>query len=256
MLRGLYIPMNSLNVQQAKVNTVSNNLANADTAGYKKNDIEVGNFPQAFKLALERGSNARREPIGYANLGTMVAREVIVNTQGLLTDTGVNTDFGLQGQGFFTLESPDGKEFYSRDGAFHLDQEGYLLNSDGYYVLGEGGPIVINEPENFYVKEDGTIIEGRGEDAQEVDKLRLLEFADTSLLEKTDGNYFTDLDNIGTEAEDTRVSQGRLEKSNVDMVKEISSMIATARIYESSHKLIQTSDELLDKSINQVGRIR
>ncbi|MDO7788386.1 flagellar hook-basal body protein [Desulforamulus aquiferis] len=256
MLRGLYISMNSLNVQQAKINTVSNNLANADTPGYKKNDIEVGNFPHALKLALEKGSAERREILGFANLGNMVSKEVIINSQGILTDTGVITDFGLQGQGYFTLESPTGEEFYTRDGSFQLDRDGYLLNSEGYYVIGEGGPIIISEPNSFYVKEDGTIIEGEGEDAQEIDRLRIVEFEDTSLLRKVDGNYFTDPDNTGTEAENTRVSQRSLEKSNVDMVKEISSMIATARIYESSHKLVQINDELLDKSINQVGRVK
>lgn len=256
MLRSIYISMNSLDVQQAKLNSVSSNLANVDTAGYKKNDVQVGNFPEALKLALERGPAAKRQDIGLANLGTMIARDIIVNTQGMTAETGVKTDFALQGKGFFVVESPEGQQLYTRDGAFHLDAEGNLLNSQGYPVLGEGGPININDPEHFYIKEDGTVIVGIGEDVEETDKLMVMEFEDTSLLKKESGNYFSDNQGLGQPAESTRVFQGRLEKSNVDMVKEISEMIATARIYESSHKLIQINDELLEKSINQVGRVK
>ncbi|AEG59533.1 flagellar hook-basal body protein [Desulforamulus ruminis] len=258
MLRSLYIATNSMDVQQAKLNTVSNNLANIDTTGYKKNDVEIGNFPEALKLALEaKGPAGKREIIGEANLGTMITKEVVITSQGPLMETGSNTDFGLQGRGFFAVEDPDGEVLYTRDGSFYIDAEGNLLNGDGYPVLGEGGAITIEDPQHFLIKEDGTIVVGEGEDADEVDKLQITEFEDTSLLKKVDGNnYFMDPLGIGEPATETRVSQGSLEKSNVDLVKEVADMIATARIYESSHKLIQVTDELLDKSINQVGRVK
>lgn len=255
MIRSLYIATNSMDVQQARLNSVSNNLANIDTTGYKKNDLEVGNFPQSLKLALEaKGPNGKRELLGDANLGNLITRHFVVPSQGALVDTGNSTDLGIEGKGFFTVESPDGEQLYTRDGSFNIDAEGNLLNGEGYAVLGEGGPITIDEPGDLVVSADGTVKVGDNE----IDKLQLIEFEDpTSLVpKKVGGNYFTDPEGTGQPATETKVTQGRLEKSNVDLVKEVSEMISIARIYESSQKLVQVNDELLDKAVNQVGRVK
>ncbi|WP_003544044.1 flagellar basal-body rod protein FlgF [Desulfotomaculum nigrificans] len=257
MLRGLYIAMNSMDVQQAKLNNIANNLANLATPGYKKTNVVVDKFAATLQLAVEaNGPKGKREPIGAGNLGNMVARVSTDFSPGALTETGSPTDLALDGNGFFAVEGPNGEQLYTRDGSFHLDAEGNLLTSDGYKVLGEGGPITIGDAKHVTVKENGTIVVGQGEEMTEVDKLQLVEFADPSRLQKAEGNYFADPQGTGQPAATTRVSQGWLEKANVDPVQEMINIIPATRIYESSQRLVQISDELLDKSINQVGRVK
>lgn len=257
MLRGLYIAMNSLDVQQAKMNNVSNNLANLATTGYKRNSVVDTKFAETLQLAVEaNGPSGKRQAIGDGILGNMITQVHIDFTPGPLTETGNVTDVGLEGKGYFTVENPDGEQRYTRDGAFHIDGEGNLLSSEGYQVMGEGGPIILENAKDLTIKEDGTIIVGQGEDAEEIDKLQIVEFADPSLLKKVDGNYFADPEETAEEATSTSVVQGWLEKSNVDPVQEMIDMIPVARIYESSQKLVQINDELLDKAINQVGRVK
>lgn len=257
MLRGLYIAQNSLDVQQAKMNNISNNLANLSTAGYKRNQVVESKFAESLQLALEaKGPDGKRQPVGEGILGNMVTQVHIDFTPGPLTETGGATDFALEGSGFFVVENEDGEQFYTRDGSFHLDGEGNLLSSEGYRVLGEGGPITIEDAEQLAIKEDGTILVGEGTDREELDKLQIMEFADPALLKKTDGNYFSDPEGTAEQAVSTTVVQGWLERTNVDPVEEMIDMIPVARIYESSQKLVQINDELLDKAINQVGRVK
>ncbi|SHF36852.1 flagellar basal-body rod protein FlgF [Desulforamulus putei] len=257
MLRGLYIAMNSLDVQQAKLNNISNNLANLATPGYKKNNVLENRFSETLQLALEaNGPGGKRQPIGQGNLGNMITQVHIDFKPGPLTETGNPTDVALEGKGFFAVENDSGEQFYTRDGSFQVDAEGNLLTSEGYRVLGEGGPITVEDPEHLVIREDGAIFAGEGKEAEEVDKLRIVEFADPALLKKTDGNYFVDPDGTAEPATNTTVLQGWLEKSNVDPVQEMIDIIPVARIYESSQKLVQVNDELLDKAINQVGRVK
>lgn len=257
MLRGLYITMNSLDVQQAKLNNVSNNLANLATTGYKKNNVIESPFSKTLQLALEaNGPNGKRQLVGQGSLGNMISEANIDFSSGPLTETGNQTDLALQGNGFFVVENDEGDQLYTRDGSFHIDADGSFLSTGGYHVLGEGGPITIEDAEHLLVKEDGTIVTGEGEDREELDKLQIIEFADQSKLKKADSNYYTDPEGLAEPATSTNVVQGWLEKSNVDPVQEMINIIPVARIYESSQKLIQVNDELLDKAINQVGRVK
>ncbi|MEW6697250.1 MAG: flagellar basal-body rod protein FlgF [Bacillota bacterium] len=257
MLRGLYIAMNSLDVQQAKLNNVSNNLANLATPGYKKNNVVVSRFSETLQLALEaNGPGGTRQPIGQGNLGNMVAQVHIDFKPGPLTETGNLTDVALEGKGFFVVENENGEQLYTRDGTFQVDAEGSLLSSEGYRVLGEGGPITVEDPARMAIREDGTILVGEGAEVEEVDKLQIVEFADPALLKKADGNYFTDPEGTAEPTTSTTVVQGSLEKSNVDPVQEMIDIIPVARIYETSQKLVQVNDGLLDKAINQVGRVK
>lgn len=257
MLRGLYITMNSLNVQQAKLNGISNNLANQSTAGYKRNTMVDSQFSEALHLALEnQGPGARRQAIGAGSLGNLIAQVHINYSPGPLIETVNPTDLALEGTGFFVVENEEGEPLYTRDGSFQVNADGILVNNEGYPVLGEGGPITLEGTEHLMIKGDGTILVGQGEEAEEIDRLQIVEFADPSLIRKTDGNYFEDPAETAAAATDTTVVQGWLEKSNVDPIQEMVNIIPVARIYESSQKLVQINDELLDKAINQVGRVK
>ncbi|CCO09185.1 flagellar basal-body rod protein FlgF [Desulforamulus hydrothermalis] len=257
MLRGLYITMNSLDVQQAKLNNISNNLANLATPGYKKSNLLDNRFAESLQLALEaNGPGGKRQPVGEGNLGNLVTQVQIDWQPGPLTETGQATDLALEGKGFFVVENDNGEQLYTRNGSFVIDAEGNLRTVEGYLVLGEGGPITVEDREHLVVREDGTIMTGAGREAEAVDKLQLVEFPDTARLQKADGNYFTDPDGTAEPAAATTVVQGWLEKSNVDPVQAMIDIIPVARIYEAGQKLVQVNDDLLDKAINQVARVK
>ena len=262
MIRGLYTSAAGMDVQQAKVENVSNNLANASTPGYKKEDILIHSFPEM--LMIQQGGPRRRggspvsEPpqkIGTMGTGALVTGTSIDYTMGMVQETGNSTDILLKGSGFFAVNVPSpgdpGRVCYTRNGSLTVDQEGYLVTNEGYRVLGETGEIKVGEA-GFKVTSDGTIEAG---DVQ-VDKLRLTEFDDVSGLRKESDGLFIDDQGVGRQANATTVSQGFLEKSNVNVIDEMSDLIAVTRTYETNQRLIQSQDELLAKAVNQVGSLR
>lgn len=190
--------------------------------------------------------------IGNISAGAHVDEVRTDFTQGHLDTTGNPTDFAIQGKGFFALEV-NGEERYTRDGSFTLDSEGFLVNKDGYRVLGEKGYIKI-EDKDIKVNEKGEISSG---DAI-VDKLKLLDFEDYRALRKEGDNLYMLLredwpDNI----KDFRgiVNQGFIEGSNVNSVKEMVDMISMLRSYEANQRLIKAHDELLGRAVNDIARL-
>jgi flagellar basal-body rod protein FlgG len=172
--------------------------------------------------------------------------------QGQLHPTENPFDFAIQGNGFFAIETPNGTR-YTRNGEFTLDSEGYLVTKEGYKVLGENGQIRL-EGKNITVNENGEILNNE----EYVDKLQLIDFKDHSrLFKEGDGlmnirnEEFTD---NAIEANGT-VNQGFIEGSNVNSVKQMVEMITVLRSYEASQRLIKSHDELLSKSVNEIGRV-
>lgn len=260
MIRGLYSSTAGMDVQQARVESISNNLANAATPGYKKETVRTGSFPELL-LVQHGGPDSKKEPvsrpktIGAINNGALVADVSVNYDQGLIQETGNFSDILIKGPGFFAVSAPSPEDparvCYTRNGAFKVDPEGYLVTSSGYRVLGEAGEIQSGS-EEFNISPDGTI-ESKG---NVLDRLRLVEFDDLAGLRKEADGIFVDLQSEARPAAVTAVSQGYLEKSNVNVVDEMADLIATARTYEVNQKLIQAHDELLAKAANQVGSLR
>ncbi|MGI6668164.1 MAG: flagellar hook-basal body protein [Acetivibrionales bacterium] len=156
---------------------------------------------------------------------------------------------------FFTIAVPDENGnftvFYTRDGAFGRNSNNMLVTREGYAVLGENGPIVLQDGE-FTVSEDGTITQ----DGEIIDKLLITEFQDTSALKKH-GNNLLRADEGAVTAEFTgTVQQGFIELSNVNIVREMVDMITVLRLYEANQKILQAMDGTLEKAVNQVGSVR
>ncbi len=262
MLRGLYSAATGMDVQQAKVESISNNLNNASTPGYKKEEILVQSFPE--QLLIQQGGPQSKggvplpdlsHTIGTMGSGALLAGIVTDHTQGKVQETGNDTDIMISGPGFFTVHAPlpedPGRTGYTRNGRFKVDQEGYLADAGGNRILGEAGEIKVGSGK-FKVSTDGTV----EMDGAVVDKLRLVEFDDLNSLTKEGEGIFTAPPGSDRQAAATTVAQGLLEMSNVNVADEMVSLVSVMRTYEANQRVIQTYDEILSKSASQVGTIK
>ena len=257
MVRGLYTAYTGMINQQKRLDTVTNNLANASTIGFKREGLTSKSFDQMLTVKLNDLSVPYlNEGIGKMSLGVKIGENYTDYSQGSFKETGNTYDLALAGNGFFTISYTDKKgntsEKYTRDGEFTMDSEGYLRTLEGDYVQGEGGNIMIPvETSEVSIRDNGDIYA----DGEYVDSLRIVDFEDYNNIEKFGENLYNVVDGA-TETESTAaVKQGYLEMSNINVVKEMVEMITISRAYESNQKLIQTEDDMLDKSVNQVGKV-
>ncbi|MCQ2588877.1 MAG: flagellar basal-body rod protein FlgF [Treponema sp.] len=253
MIRGWYTGASGMNAQQYRLDAISNNLANVDTAGYKK-DITVS---KSFSELLIRRTNfdgvypvpdgsADVQPIiGTLGLGIEINENYTDFSQGSFKLTNTKTDIALGNEGFYVVDTPYG-ERYTRNGNFFIGKEGILETKDGYPVLGENGPIYL-ENDRFHVNQDGIILT---EDGVEVDRFQVVRFDNERYLEKM-GNSFYKANEISGPAhiaegdERPRFVQGYTETSNVNVVNEMVQMIEVNRAYEANQKSIQSEDSMV-----------
>lgn len=264
MIRGLYIGSSGMNAQQNRLDTISNNLANVDTAGFKRDTSVSKSFPELLLRRTEAdgvyktpfGSADAAPIIGKLGLGVETNENFTEFEQGSFRSTDTNTDFALSGEGFFTVDTPNG-ERYTRNGNFILGKEGMLLTKDGYPLLGEKGPVYV-EDDKFIVNEDGVISTKEGD---VIDRLKVVRFDNERYLKKM-GNSLWASNNISGEAyiaegkERPRMLQGYVETSNVNVVNEMVKMIEVNRAYEANQKTIQSEDSMMSTLWNKVALSR
>jgi flagellar basal-body rod protein FlgF len=253
MIRGWYIGASGMNAQQNRLDAISNNLANVDTTGYKRDITVSKNFSE---LLLRRtnadgvyetpfGSSDAAPVIGKLGLGVETNENYTDFEQGSFKATDTKTDFALGGEGFFAVQTPDG-ERYTRNGNFFLGKEGILETKDGYPVIGENG-IIRLENDKFMVREDGKIY---SEDGKEVDRLKIVRFDNERYLKKMgesmyNTNEIAGAAHIAEGNERPRIIQGYTETSNVNVVNEMVQMIEVNRAYEANQKTITSEDALM-----------
>lgn len=282
MIRGLYTGASGMAAQQHRMDALSNNLANVDTTGYKRDTSIQKAFPE---LLIRRMSDdgVKIFPFGsidvspvVGKLGTGVEHNETYTafTQGSLKQTENDFDLALEGKGFFAVETPQG-ERYTRNGSFHMTDRGMLVTKEGLPVLGENGPITIKK-NNFVVDQHGRVWqnaeyaddedrlvsmeENEWNDLEMVDTLKVTEFERARHLKKQGSSLWKATEESGPAEiarEDARpkVRQGFLETSNVNPVTEMVQMIEVNRAYEANQRVIQTEDGMLDKLINQAVRL-
>lgn len=257
MVRGLYTAYTGMLNQQKKMDTLSNNLANADTTGYKKEGVTAKTFETQLAIKVKDGSNAYiDQQIGTLNLGVKIGENYTDYSQGSYRSTGNTYDLALSGNGFFNIsfmnKAGEQSVKYTRDGNFTIDNEGALRTQDGDYVLGESGEIYI--PENA----TDVSINKLGEiyaDGEYVDTIKITDFEDYNYLKKYGENMYDAVDGAIEKEADATIDQGYLEQSNINVVTEMVNMISLSRTYEANQKLIQTMDDALEKSANQIGKV-
>lgn len=255
MIRGLYTAATGMNVQSKKMDIISNDLANVNTTGYKKDQVVVSSFPDLLTTRIQDRANGvnNEGTIGKMTLGARVDDVVTQFVQGSLVKTEGMVDVALHGKGFFTVASPNGP-MYTRDGSFSITSSGELVTKEGYAVMGQNGAITLgadflDNGGEIVIKENGEILR----DGELVDQLDIANFADERSLTKTGDNLYT-----GGGARipfEGSMSQGYIEASNVNPVTAMVDMITVSRAYEANQKMIQVHDSLLGKAVNEIGRV-
>lgn len=250
MVRGLYTAYTAMRNEQHRLDTITNNLANSSTTGYKREGATAQAFDDVFMTKLKDGSEGyvdRR--VGTMSLGVKIGENYTDYTQGSLKTTDNTFDFAIGGEGFFTINytNKEGKDYtmYTRDGSFALDKDGNLVTKDGDFVQGENGNIQISTTSDVIVDAMGNIYA----DGEYVDRFLITDFEDYNYLEKFGENMYKTVD--GATEKDSRYSieQGFLEMSNVNVISEMVEMITITRSYEASQKMIQAADSTLEKTV-------
>ena len=233
---GMLESVETMLAQEQRLNQVTNNLANVDTPGYKKDNV-------TFDEMLYR-ANQNRQRVGKA------LRSNTIHEQGVIQKTDNPMDIAITGEGFFKIQTPHGIR-YTRAGNFQLDNSGQLVNASGYPVVGDGGPITI-EGKSMDVTGDGRLFV----DGQQVNILTIVTSDDQKDFEKEGENLFR-LKNNAQElpSPEASLQQGFLEKSNVNTVTEMTAMIDLYRAYEGQQKAIRAIDDLDDLAVRKVGSL-
>lgn len=247
MIKGIYSSSNGMPPMLVRMEIISNNLANINTTGFKKDKMFV-------ELMKEAGVAPK------ASAGDLTARvnvsRMIDFSAGSLQQTDNMLDLALQGEGHFVVQTPQGERF-TRNGNFTLALDGTLITQDGFPVLGSDGKIAFPDlqkltQERIVIAQSGEISVGK----DQIGKLRIVEFKDQSKLRKDGGSQFRidpRNDPRMVEKEFPTLKQGFLEESNVDGIAEMIEMIEIARNFESNQKAIASQDATLDK-LMEVGR--
>ncbi len=268
MMRSLWTAASGMISQQTNVDTISNNLANINTTGYKKESAEFKTLLYQTIQAQSTDNNGDPKPYGI-QVGLGVRNSAITSqyTQGALTETGNDFDFAIQGKGFFMVETADGRIGYTRNGSFQMaiGTEGLTLtSSDGYPVLNTSGEAIVISPEysasDLVINELGEIAvsDENGDVVSLGQRIGITQFNNPAGLEKGGGSLLFATDASGgprLEAEDatlvqSTIRQGYLEGSNVQAVDEMVNLIVAQRAYEMNSKIITATDEMLQQANN------
>lgn len=247
MIKGIYASGSGMQPRLMRLDVIANNIANADTTGFKKDDI----FVQILKDA------GVAQSVGKGDLAGLDVKEFTDFTEGSLRPTSNPLDIAIQGDGFFALETPQGIR-YTRNGNFKLSETGELINSNGYHVLGSSGRIIIpnadkTQQADIMITKAGEIYSGNNL----INKIRIVNFSDLQKLMKESGTMFSSEEtpsDVPVSDEKTTVRQGYLEESNVESLSEMVQLIELSRSFETDQRTMRYQDSTLEKAMD-VGRI-
>ncbi len=271
---------------QEEMDVIGNNIANVNTTGYRSSRVQ---FADTFSNTLRGAATSNGTEINAVQVGTGVQTAAISSNfskQGSVASTGVNTEMGIQGDGFFIVRNnATGETFATRDGSFTLDSNGYLVNSQGMRVQGYSDstlttlgdikidntrdgttPLAYTDSTNttaapktgFSISEDGTILVTVNGTNYTRGQVLLQNFNNPNALIKEGGNMYSGLSQAGPLSQMVEpktngvgsIASSSLEGSNVDLSEEMTSMIIAQRAFQASSKIITTSDEMLQEVIN------
>ena len=256
MMRSLWISKTGMEAQQTQLDTISNNLANVSTNGYKKSravfeDLMYQNLRQAGANSTEQTTLPTGLQVGLGTRAVATSRSF---SQGNLQQSANSLDVAVLGNGFFEVQMPDATNGYTRDGSFQVNATGQLVTNNGYAV--NPGITIPPNAQSVTIGSDGTVsvvLPGQAA-AQTVGQLTIASFVNPAGLEPKGQNIFGETAASGTANSGTpgenglgSLRQGFVETSNVNVVEELVAMIQTQRAYELNSKAIQTSDQMLQK---------
>lgn len=239
MLRGIYTSTTGMVAEMDRQNIVANNLANVDTVGFKRDNVVQQPFAEIMINAYSKHTLKNIGPLG---LGVQAVTEFCDFTNGSIVTTDNPQDLAIEGLGLFAVETNNGVK-YTRAGNFIVDKDGYLVTRDGYNVLGQSGPVRVDG--NFTVSQEGEIMQ----EGAIVDRLMI--FSETGMKKAGETLYTNDNPQLATRF---RVIQGSLERSNVNVIREMIQMINVTRSYDTNHRALMAHDETLAKTVNELAR--
>jgi len=260
-MRALWIAKTGLDAQQTRMSVVSNNLANVNTTGFKRDRAVFQDLLyQTVRQPGAQSSENTQLPSGLViGTGVRTAATEKLFAQGNMTQTGNPLDIAVEGRGFFEILTPDGSVAYSRDGSFQLDSQGQVVTSNGYLL--QPGLTVPEDTQSITVGTDGTVsVLVAGDSAPTtIGQIQLVDFINPAGLQARGGNLFQETAASGSPQPSTpgtdglgQLVQGSLETSNVNVVEELVNMIETQRAYEINSKAIATADGMLQFVNNNI----
>lgn len=260
MFSSLWVAKTGLDAQQTRMDVISNNLANANTTGYKSarasfQDLVYQNLRQPGGQTTEQTQSPAGLMLGT---GVRVVGSEKLFTQGNIEQTGNSLDVAVQGRGFLQVTMPDGTIAYTRDGSLHMDQNGQLVTANGYAV--DPAVSIPANAQSVTIGSDGTIsVSVPGQAAtQQIGTVQLADFINPAGLQPNGDNLYLEtassgspqigqpgLNGLGT------LAQGALESSNVNVVEQMVNMIETQRTYEMNSKAVSAADSMLQFLTNK-----
>ncbi|MBI1363589.1 MAG: flagellar basal-body rod protein FlgG [Proteobacteria bacterium] len=245
--------------QQTNVDVLSNNIANLNTTGFKRQKSAFRDLIYQAPIAVGAltSNNATASPTGaQVGLGVNIGSIYKIMEQGNLTKTENTFDLGIQGRGFFRINLPDGTFAYTRDGAFNIDNTGTLVTKEGYTV--DPNIVIPDDALEVSISDLGVVSAKVGGVVTNLGQLQLTMFINEAGLENMGNNYYkeTDVSGVGVpnnpnENGTGTLLQGFLESSNVDPITAVTDLISAQRAYELNSRVISTVDEMLN-SVNQI----
>lgn len=254
MMQSLWVSKTGLSAQNTRLTTIANNLANAATVGFKRDDAQFEDL--LYQIRAQPGASSSQNtqlPSGMQlGTGVRVVGTTKQFTEGALQVTQKSLDMAISGRGFFQIQMPDGTTAYTRNGQFQLNSDGEIVTSGGMQL----SP-TISVPQGAQtvtISRDGIVeVQVAGQAApQQVGQLQIADFINPSGLQAIGNNLFLETAASGSPQQGQpansgfgSIEQGALEASNVDVVEEMVNMITTQRTYEMNSKVIATSDQML-----------
>ena len=259
MIRGFYNSVSALITLQNEEETITNNISNVNNNGYKKRLLTKQSFDDVMISNRQKlsGNKYVRTNIGTMNLGVKTSDVETLFTQGSFKATDNQSDFAIDGRGFFVARNANGQEVYTRDGNFKVNQQGYLITNDGCEVMGINNTTGAQESiyvgnMDFSLESDNSLnLEGVGA----THKLMTVDFSndDYKTLEPLGDNYVTTANPIYNAR--VNVAQNVLESSNVDATDEMIKLMQVKRQFETNQKFVKMEDETVQKAATELGRV-
>ena len=260
MIRALYSAASGMTAQQTNVDNIANNLANANTTGYKSRQAQFQDL--LYQSMAQPGSAAGQQtiiPVGLQlGLGTRAASNEIIFTQGNFSQTNNPLDVVIQGNGFFQVRRPTGDLAYTRAGSFQLDKTGTLVTADGDPI--EPAITIPSNAQSITIAQDGTVSYSQpGQTAvQQAGQIQLALFQNPAGLNSIGHNLYQPTDasgepvvaNPGGQEGLGTLQQGFIEQSNVSIVQEFINLITAQRAYEANSKVVKAADEMYQQVNN------
>lgn len=257
MVRALYTAYTGMINEQYRMDIITNNMANADTCGYKEEGVSNQSFDSMLAVKInDESEHYNDRAIGNVSLGVKMGEVYTDFSQGSIRETGNTYDLAITGDGFFRMRVTDrnGNDSikYTRAGEFQVTADGYIVDADGNHLQGESGDVQVStDTVNVLITNAGEIYE----DGAYTGRITLTDFEDYDYLSKFGNTMYTAVDGATEKEASGGIEQGWTEQSTVNIVSEMVDMITITRAYETNQKVITSVDRMLDQAVNSVGKV-